>query len=134
MSSFFPLLQVVTFLKVTVPWQCLTWQQECYGDDWNNAPWRLVRAATELFKEKPGQEVVVVSQVLSHEVNRGYTFVPELLHQVNEVNGEKVDSLSHMVDLVESNKEDTLRIVTTGDMYVLASATLDRRAILRQAC
>lgn len=92
---------------------------ECYGEDWSSAPWRLVRAATELFKEKAGQEVVVVSQVLSHEVNRGYTFVPEMLHQVEKVNGEEVSHLRQMVEIVENNREDTLRIETSGDVLIV---------------
>lgn len=102
----------------------LTGLQECYGEDWSHAPWRLVRAATELFKKSPSQEIVVISQVLSHEVNRGYSFVPELLHEVEKVNGEEVANLGHLVQLVENNAEDTLRIETTGDMCGNASQSL----------
>lgn len=44
-----------------------------YGDDWmSNSPRRLVDKALNSLMQKPGQQILVLSQVLVDDINTGY--------------------------------------------------------------
>lgn len=44
-----------------------------YGDDWmSNSPRRLVDKALNGLMQKPGQQIIVLSQVLVDDINTGY--------------------------------------------------------------
>mmetsp|Transcript_2018 Transcript_2018/g.7286 ORF Transcript_2018/g.7286 Transcript_2018/m.7286 type:complete len:551 (-) Transcript_2018:28-1680(-) len=101
---------------------------EWYGEEWRGVPWKLVHAATEGRKKTPGEEVVVISQVLSHEVNWGYAFLREMPHQVAKVNGEEVVNLRHLVEMVNNNTNDTLRIEVDRETLIVLDAEQARTA------
>ncbi|KXZ41883.1 hypothetical protein GPECTOR_252g630 [Gonium pectorale] len=71
-----------------------------YGDDWmNTAPRRLYDKAMHGMVQKPGQQVVILSQVLVDDVNTGYQQFQSL--QVLRVDGVEVLNLAHLKQLVE---------------------------------
>ena len=71
-----------------------------FGDDWfNTAPRRLVDRALNDHPTSPGQEVVILSQVLADEVNAGYQGMHDL--EVRAVNGREVKSLRELKAEVE---------------------------------
>ncbi|KAJ0557453.1 putative peptidase Do [Helianthus annuus] len=79
-----------------------------YGEDWyNTSPRRLCERALKELPQKPGQELVILSQVLMDDINVGYERLAEL--QVKKVNGIEINNLKHMCQLVEDCKEDNLR-------------------------
>ena len=83
-----------------------------YGKEWAcNAPVSLV--STCLYGEKKFQdeEIVVLSQILSHPVNTGYDPVNTTGQQVLECCGEKVRNVKHLVALVESCESDFVTVL-----------------------
>ncbi|KAJ0771411.1 putative peptidase Do [Helianthus annuus] len=79
-----------------------------YGEDWyNTSPRRLCERALRELPQKPGQELVILSQVLMDDINVGYERLAEL--QVKKVNGIEINNLKHMCQLVEDCKEDNVR-------------------------
>ncbi|OWM72285.1 hypothetical protein CDL15_Pgr018170 [Punica granatum] len=79
-----------------------------YGDDWyNTSPRRLCERALRELPQKPGEQLVVLSQVLMDDINAGYERLAEL--QVKKVNGVVVENLKHLCRLVESFDGKSLR-------------------------
>jgi len=72
-----------------------------FGRKWySHAPQDLVDKALNGVVEKRGQQVVVLSQVLVHDVNNGYQNMSDM--QVKYVNGAEVLNLAHLKQLVET--------------------------------
>eukprot|EP00878_Enallax_costatus_P026753 GHUV01028740.1.p1 GENE.GHUV01028740.1~~GHUV01028740.1.p1 ORF type:complete len:293 (+),score=101.63 GHUV01028740.1:117-995(+) len=70
-----------------------------YGDDWmSNSPRRLVDKALNSLMQKPGQQIIVLSQVLVDDINTGYQQFQNL--QVLRVNGVEVLNLAHLKQLI----------------------------------
>lgn len=85
-----------------------------YGDDWvNQCPRRLYDKAMTAMMKKPGQEIVIVSQVLVDDVNIGYQSFQTL--QLLRVNGEEVLNVRHLRDLVEESTEDFIKMELEDD-------------------
>ncbi|EXC25314.1 Protease Do-like 10 [Morus notabilis] len=79
-----------------------------YGEDWyNTAPRSLCQRALRELPKKPGEQLVILSQVLMDDVNAGYERLAEL--QVKKVNGLEIENLKHLCQLVENNTEDNVR-------------------------
>ncbi|KAJ3678120.1 hypothetical protein LUZ60_001923 [Juncus effusus] len=79
-----------------------------YGDDWYNAsPRKLCEKALRDLPQKPGQQLVILSQVLMDDINTGYERLSEL--QVKKVNGIEVENLKHLCSLVETCETENLR-------------------------
>ncbi|GFR50891.1 hypothetical protein Agub_g13182, partial [Astrephomene gubernaculifera] len=71
-----------------------------YGEDWmNSAPRRLYDKAMHGMMQRPGQQIVILSQVLVDDVNTGYQQFQSL--QVLRVDGVEVLNLAHLKQLVE---------------------------------
>jgi len=76
-----------------------------WGSSWSKkAPSPLTEKAFYGVKEKEGQEIVILSQVLAAPVNTSYERVCYLT--VLSVNETKVHNLRHMVELVEKAEEE----------------------------
>ncbi|GAX81161.1 hypothetical protein CEUSTIGMA_g8594.t1 [Chlamydomonas eustigma] len=74
-----------------------------YGDDWvNSSPRRLYDKAMHLLMQRPQQQIVVLTQVLSDDVNSGYQQFQNL--QVLRVNGVDVLNLAHLGQLIWGSK------------------------------
>ncbi|XP_076885903.1 protease Do-like 10, mitochondrial [Bidens hawaiensis] len=98
-----------------------------YGEDWyNTSPRRLCERALRELPQKPGQELVILSQVLMDDINVGYERLSEL--QVKKVNGIEIDNLKHMCQLVEDCKENNLRFDLDDDRVIVLNYNKARTA------
>lgn len=89
-----------------------------YGEDWyNSCPRRLCERALRELPEKPGQQLVILSQVLMDDINAGYERLSEL--QVKKVNGVEVENLKHLCSLVENCEEESLRFDLDDERVVV---------------
>ena len=70
-----------------------------WGDDWRGCPRQLVSLALDGIKHFPDEEVIVLSQILSNEINRGFNDLVGL--QVKSINGSPVRNLRSLVDIIE---------------------------------
>jgi len=71
-----------------------------WGKQWDRkAPVRLCDLAINCELKYPDQEIVLLSQVLVHEVNTGYQHTTNI--QVKKFNGVEIRNLQHLVSLVE---------------------------------
>ena len=74
-----------------------------WGDKWEEtAPRKLLNLLNEGKKSKPDEQVVLLSQVLSDDVNVGYSALNGV--QIIKVNGSDVLNLKDLVGKIESNK------------------------------
>ena len=91
-----------------------------FGDDWyNSAPRRLCDRALNHHVERPGQQVVILSQVLADEVNAGYQGMHDL--EVRSVNGRRVHNLRELRDAVEGAEGAFLRLDFVDDRVLVVS-------------
>ncbi|KAL8210561.1 hypothetical protein R6Q57_004998 [Mikania cordata] len=98
-----------------------------YGDDWyNTSPRRLCERALRELPQKPGQELVILSQVLMDDINVGYERLADL--QVKKVNGIEINNLKHMCQLVEDCKEDNLRFDLDDERVIVLNYNRARTA------
>ncbi|GAB5373148.1 hypothetical protein AAMO2058_001725300 [Amorphochlora amoebiformis] len=97
-----------------------------WGSSWaKKAPSLLVETAFYGMREKAGQQIVVLNQVLAAPVNTSYERVCYL--PVVSVNGVKVDNLAHMVELVETaeeNKEKFIKFKLMRDKVLVVESKL----------
>jgi hypothetical protein len=79
-----------------------------YGAEWDHkAPVEFVKWATQDHAESSDQQLVILTQVLAHEITMGYE---SLEHQrLRTVNGEAVRNLRHAMELIEACKSGYLR-------------------------
>ena len=90
-----------------------------WGKRWRgNAPPELVAATTRL-PTRQGEEMVLLSRVLPHDVNMGYHALNKNI--ITHVNGQEVLNLKHLVRVLgQSRKEPYVRLTTsTRDVIVL---------------
>ncbi|GLI64114.1 hypothetical protein VaNZ11_007289 [Volvox africanus] len=79
-----------------------------YGVEWaTRAPIKLCDRSFCGSMEVPGQEVVLLSKVLSANVNQGFQEMQN--YQVYKVNGVKVHNLAHLARLVEQCDSEYIR-------------------------
>lgn len=57
------------------------------------------------YKESPGQEIVLLSQVLAHNCNIGYENAKNIV--LSTVNGQKVNNLQHLRDIIALDESPT---------------------------
>ncbi|KAL8159403.1 hypothetical protein V2J09_000940 [Rumex salicifolius] len=89
-----------------------------FGEDWyNTSPRRLCECALKEQPKKPGEQLVILSQVLMDDINAGYERLAEL--QVKRVNGVEVDNLKHLCRLVEDCNVEDLRFDLDDDRVVV---------------
>ncbi|KAG6557603.1 hypothetical protein Mapa_000880 [Marchantia paleacea] len=101
-----------------------------YGDDWyNTSPRRLCDRALTATLNKPGEQLVILSQVLMDEINAGYERLAEL--QVLKVNGVEVHNLRHLTELVEACKMSSLRFDLDDGRVVVLNFEDAKEASLR---
>lgn len=98
-----------------------------YGEDWyNTSPRRLCERALRELPQKPGEEIVILSQVLMDDINVGYERLADL--QVKKVNGIEINNLKHMCQLVEECKEERLRLDLDDERVIVLSYDRARTA------
>ncbi|KEP62220.1 UNVERIFIED_CONTAM: trypsin domain-containing protein [Hammondia hammondi] len=99
-----------------------------YGEDFESrAPVRLLDKWQHGFQSFPGEQFVLLSHVLAHDVTVGY----EHLHnvQVQHFNGTSVKTLKHLAELVENSTEEYWRFDLDHDEVVVLEADAARRAL-----
>lgn len=88
---------------------CVPYLRSEYGKDYDyDAPLRLLTKMMHGHKEKKDDEVVVVSQVLSSDINIGYEDIVNVI--VTGVNGKPVRNLKTLVKIVEDCKDEYLKV------------------------
>ncbi|XP_048444466.1 protease Do-like 10, mitochondrial [Pyrus x bretschneideri] len=101
-----------------------------YGEDWyNTSPRRLCESAMREPPKRPGQQLVILSQVLMDDINAGYERLAEL--QVKKVNGVEVDNLKHLCRLVENCSEESVRFDLDDDRVIVLNRRLAKVATSR---
>ncbi|EFJ52282.1 trypsin family [Volvox carteri f. nagariensis] len=107
-----------------------------YGTDWSTkAPIKLCDRYLSGSMEALGQEVVLLSKVLSASVNQGFQEIQNV--QVYKVNGVKVHNLAHMARLVEECDSEYIRFDLEWKRVVVLHTGRGRSAtpdILRTNC
>ncbi|KAL6070702.1 Protease Do-like 10, mitochondrial [Balamuthia mandrillaris] len=128
MPSYFTVAGLV-FVPLSRPYLRHQW-----GKHWNRkAPVSLVSHALSGELESPDQQIVVLSQVLVAEINRGY--VPLTNIQLLQFNGQKVKNLKHFAEMVECCEEEYLRFDLEYDRIIVMEREKAKQAsieILRQ--
>ncbi|XP_022149944.1 protease Do-like 10, mitochondrial [Momordica charantia] len=104
-----------------------------YGEDWyNTSPRRLCERALRELPKRPGEQLVILSQVLMDDINAGYERLAEL--QVKKVNGFEVENLKHLWQLVDNSEgsvrfdlDDERVIVLNFEMAKIATSRILKR-------
>jgi len=106
----------MVFQVLTQPYLSSEWSKE-----WQQkAPVRFVEKALYAAKDKPDQEVVILSQILAADINVTYQqYVPNIVTHVNNV---PIDNLRHLVELVEANKAPFLRLDLESERVIVLDA------------
>ena len=91
-----------------------------FGDDWfNAAPRRLCDRALNDHPTVPGEQVVLLSQVLADEINAGYQGMHDV--EVRAVNGERVENLKALKRAVEKATGAFLRLDLADDRVLVVN-------------
>lgn len=108
----------MVFQVLTQPYLSSEW-----GKEWQQkAPVRFVEKALYAAKDKPDQEVVIVSQILAADINVTYQqYVPNIVTHVNNV---PINNLRHLVELVESNRLPFLRLDLESERVIVLDAQM----------
>jgi len=100
--SFFIIAGLV-ITAVTVPFL-----RSEFGEEWDcEAPVELVKVVSDSRAEFEGEQLVVLTQVLAHELTMGYDRLENML--LVTINGTKVKHLRHVMELVETCAGEYLR-------------------------
>jgi S1-C subfamily serine protease len=110
--------------------------QDEYGDDYQyDAPVVLLERMLYGHLRNEGEEVVVLSQVLNHDVNEGYEEFRNAM--VHAVNGTKVDNLRHFAGLCMGATSEFLRFDLEDEQVIVLKreeAERDSAEILKRHC
>jgi len=106
----------LVFQVLTQPFLSQEW-----GKDWQQkAPVRFVEKALYAAKERPEQEIVILSQVLAADINVMYQqYGPNVCTHFNRI---RIDNLSHLVQLVENNTAPFLRFDLESERVIILNA------------
>eukprot|EP00929_Paragymnodinium_shiwhaense_P042760 TRINITY_DN22074_c0_g1_i1.p1 TRINITY_DN22074_c0_g1~~TRINITY_DN22074_c0_g1_i1.p1 ORF type:complete len:526 (+),score=127.34 TRINITY_DN22074_c0_g1_i1:69-1646(+) len=98
-----------------------------YGPDFEHkAPIEMVRYATQEHATYTDQQLVVLTQVLAHEITVGYEALENLI--VKSVNGTAVRNLPHTLELLDGEKGPYITFGMENDMMVILRAEEARKA------
>lgn len=103
----------LVFTAVTVPFL-----RSEFGEEWDcEAPVELVKVATDRRAEFAGQQLVVLTQVLAHELTMGYDRLENVL--LLTVNGTEVKHLQHLMVLIDSCDSEYLRFGLQTNLVIV---------------
>ncbi|CAM8922754.1 unnamed protein product [Rhodiola kirilowii] len=101
-----------------------------YGEEWyNTSPRRLCERALKELPAKPGQQLVILSQVLMDEINTGYERLAEL--QVKKVNGVEILNLKHLRQIVENCDQENVRFDLDDERVIVLNYSMAKVATSR---
>lgn len=72
---------------------------------------------------KDGDELVVLSTILQHELNAGYSATNEIVEYVNDI---KVKNFSHFVELIHNNQEKFIKFTTPNQIIILDNVAVSK--------
>ena len=98
---------------------------KAWGEEWeNDAPNHLMSLFDGGLPTTAGEQVIILSNVLPHNVNKGYQNLSECI--ISEVNGQKIQNLQSMVRTIEKITENPfVEFKTKKGIYIV----LDRKAV-----
>ena len=97
---------------------CVPYLKSEYGKDYDyDAPVKLLDRMMHDMVKEPGQNVVVVSQVLAADINIGYEEIVNTM--VKGFNGKPVNNLKQLAKMVEACKEEYLRFELDHEILVV---------------
>jgi len=100
-----------------------------FGADWDHkAPVEMVKWATQDHAEFPGQQLVVLTQVLAHELTVGYENLENL--RLVEVCGTPVRNLRHALELIGACATGYLRLELERNLLLILKAEAAKAATL----
>jgi S1-C subfamily serine protease len=75
-----------------------------WGDEWYlHAPSKYTSLLVNDLRSTKGEEVVILSKVLPHDINNGYHNMSDCI--ITEVNGKKIHNLNELVRIIEGDTE-----------------------------
>mmetsp|Transcript_110480 Transcript_110480/g.285592 ORF Transcript_110480/g.285592 Transcript_110480/m.285592 type:complete len:536 (+) Transcript_110480:44-1651(+) len=98
-----------------------------FGAEWEHkAPVEMVKWATQEHADSSDQQLVIMSQVLAHELTMGYESLENL--RLMYVGGEKVRNLQHALDLCIACTQGFLRLGLQHNLQLILKAEAARIA------
>mmetsp|Transcript_119232 Transcript_119232/g.338053 ORF Transcript_119232/g.338053 Transcript_119232/m.338053 type:complete len:581 (-) Transcript_119232:154-1896(-) len=112
----------LVFTALTVPFL-----RSEFGDNWDcEAPVEIVHRVVEQRAEFPGEQLLVLTQVLSHDLTVGYEDLENmLLHTVNDTH---VRNLRHVADLIDSCDSEYLRFGLQTNLVLVLKTEAAKKA------
>lgn len=96
-----------------------------YGADWQcKAPIKLCEKSLAGQMEHEGQEIVVLSKVMAHDLNAGYQDLCNI--QVLRVNGKRVHNLAHLAQTIAACQDAFIRLDLEWSKVVIINNTKAR--------
>ncbi|KAL8440135.1 hypothetical protein Efla_005254 [Eimeria flavescens] len=93
-----------------------------YGDEFESrAPVRLLDRWQHGMQLFPGQQIVILTHVLAHEITVGFEHLHNI--QVLKFNGQQVRTLRHLKDLVEASADEFWRFDLDHEEVVILKAS-----------
>jgi hypothetical protein len=98
---------------------------KAWGEEWeNDAPDNLLSLFSDGLPTTADEQVIILSNVLPHNVNKGYQNISEDI--ISEVNGQKIHNLQSMVHIIlKSTENPFVEFKTKKGIYIV----LDRKAV-----
>mmetsp|Transcript_116100 Transcript_116100/g.248348 ORF Transcript_116100/g.248348 Transcript_116100/m.248348 type:complete len:511 (-) Transcript_116100:97-1629(-) len=98
-----------------------------YGMDWDHkAPVEMVKWATYDLSTSTDEQVVVMTQILAHELTMGYENLENL--RLQAVNGTAVRNLRHAMELIEACNEGYLEMSLQHNLVLILKAEDAKKA------
>jgi len=112
----------LVFTTLTVPFL-----RSEFGEEWEcEAPVEIVYRVLHQRAEEKGEELVVLTQVLAHDLTVGYEDLENML--LLTVNGAVVKNLKHLQKLVGSQMDEFLRFTLHNNLVLVLRAEDARKA------
>lgn len=98
-----------------------------FGEEWDcEAPVEIVHRLMHQRAEEKGEQLVVLTQVLAHDLTVGYEELENML--LVSVNGVKVKNLRQVMDIVDTTKDEFLRFALHNNLLLVLKAETARKA------
>lgn len=98
-----------------------------FGEEWDcEAPVELVHSVMYQRAQAPGESIVVLTQLLAHDLTVGYEDLENVV--LFTINGEKVRNLQHTKELIDGCKSDFLRFGLQSNLMLILKTELARKA------
>lgn len=98
-----------------------------FGEEWDcEAPVELVKVASDRRAEFQGEQLVVLTQVLAHELTMGYDRLENVL--LLNINGTQVRHLRHVMELVETCEREYLRFGLQTNLTIVLKTDAAKQA------